>query len=499
MATYNYTDTDPSLGNAGPVYGTSSDDTFNLTTTNGRDQFHPYAAGGDDTLNLIFDDITTFSHGHHVRGDSDGSTTRGADTFNFQDVGNVDAVVVGRIEDFDISQDTLQINGSDISSSALLSGSGTTGGFSWRIVEYDADSNDSATDTQQWILIDTGSGYVFYALDGARVTNGNGVGNGGQQEAHFIGAGGGHEVTIAELNALSTVSYVDPQNYVPAGYIADGGEIINDYDDVWKDGTDQYYGSADGDLIAAGLNDDTVRAGAGNDIVWGGSGSDTLYGDNGNDTLYGGTGNDTLSGNKGNDTINGEDGNDFLYGGNGADTISGGDGNDLINGGAKSDVLYGGKNSDDLYGENGDDTIYGQNGTDELYGGNGNDLLFGGAGKDTIHGGVGADMATGGNGADVFVFASGDIVDWDSLSGTNTEKYAALDVITDFAIGIDKIEFSSFNGVSGIADLEAWKTTIDGNVYFVLQVEDTDERVLVDVHDSTTWSQFYDVDNFVFG
>ena len=151
-----------------------------------------------------------------------------------------------------------------------------------------------------------------------------------------------------------------------------------------------------------------------------------------------------------------------------------------------------------MYGENGDDTIYGQNGTDELYGGNGNDLLLGGAGNDTIRGGAGADMATGGSGVDTFDFKTGDLMDWDNLSGSWTSKNNQLDLITDFTIGTDRIEFDNFANVDSMSDLRSWKTTIDGNVYFTVQVRDTNERILVDVDDSTQWSQFFDSDNFLF-
>src|SRR6056297_955969 len=131
--------------------GTGGNDSLAGIAQDGTGQIHAYAKAGNDTLHLDFANITKFSHGHHVRGDSDGTNSRGADTFNFRNLHKVDDTVVGRIEDFDPSRDNLSINGSTISLGQLESGSGTTGGFSWRIVEYDVDSRDSATDTQQWI------------------------------------------------------------------------------------------------------------------------------------------------------------------------------------------------------------------------------------------------------------------------------------------------------------------------------------------------------------
>ena len=468
---------------SGHLGGTDGNDTLTGTAQNGTGQIHTYGRAGNDRIILNFSNITSFSHGHHVRGDGsnsvdDTSNNRGNDSFEFVNLHRVDAVVVGRIEDFDTSRDTIKINGGSVTNSQLQSGSGTTGGYSWRIVEYDADSRDGATAKQQWILIDTGQGYVFYALEGARVTNGNGASNSGQQEAHFIGAGGGHRVTASELEALPTVGYVDPVNYVPAGYVADGGVTINDDDDTYADVLAIIQGTGSGDLIAAGLNDDNVRAGGGNDVVWGGSGNDTVNGDSGNDTLYGGTGNDNLTGGTGHDR---------LYGGTGNDTLNGWGGNDR---------QYGGDGNDRIYGQQGDDHMVGGGGNDRLFGASGNDRLIGGSGNDVLAGGSGRDVATGGSGADTFDFRTGDLRDWDTLGGTVAQRNDQLDVVTDFAIGVDTIRFNNYANVDSMADLRAWQTVIDGNVYYTVQVRDTNERVLVDVADNVTWAQFFDEDNF---
>lgn len=254
---------------SGRLGGSNGNDNLTGTAQNGTGQIHAYAKAGNDTLNLDFSNVYKYSHGHHARGDDDGSNSRGADTFNFKNLRKVDDIVVGRIDDFDSSRDSLSIDGSNISLNQLKNGSGTTFGYSWRIVEYDADSRDSATYNQQWILIDTGQGYAFYALEGARVANGNGA-SGGQHEAHFIGASGGHHVTASELAGFDTVGYVDPQNYVPSGYSAQGGITINDDDNTYADARAQINGTSSGDLIAGGLNNDNVRAGSGNDRIWGG-------------------------------------------------------------------------------------------------------------------------------------------------------------------------------------------------------------------------------------
>lgn len=74
-----------------------------------------------------------------------------------------------------------------------------------------------------------------------------------------------------------------------------------------------------------------------------------------------------------------------------------------------------------INGVDGIDLITGGQGGDEINGGEGNDLLFGGPGKDTL---------SGGNGADNFVFSG-----WDTPAAgiTDTDLYAVIDTITDFA------------------------------------------------------------------
>lgn len=425
---------------SGRLDGSTGDDFLTGIAQNRFNQIHVYAKDGKDTINLDFAQITEFSHGHHARGDGEQGY---ADIFDFRNLQNVDSIIVGRIEDFDTSRDTLRIHGANISATQLAAGSGTTGGYSWRIVEFDADSTDSATGTQQWILINTGQGHVFYALEGARVTN-----DSSNQEVHFIGAAGKAQVTAAQLAALPTVGFVDPVNYVPAGFTAQGGVTINDDDITYVDSLETINGSSSGDLIAAGLNDDTVRAGSGDDRVWGGSGADRILGDAGHDTVCGGTGDDNLSGNDGNDIIFGDTGNDTLTGDNGNDTIRAGDGNDRMSGGAGRDSLIGG------------------------YGG------------------------------DTFVFRTDHMINWNDTSGTSFERHEQLDVIADFAIGRDKIEFAGISGLDSRNDLQCWKyTDPSGDVFYVIQHavdSDTNFRLLVDVNDSVQRNEFFTDSNIIF-
>ena len=128
---------------------------------------------------------------------------------------------------------------------------------------------------------------------------------------------------------------------------------------------------------------------------------------NTNDTILGGSGNDTIDGGDGADIIKGGSGSDDLFGGGGADTLSGGSGNDFLQG------------DDDLQ-------TFAQAGADVLSGGSGNDILFGGCK---------ADIMSGGSGADTFLYRVG-------LGLENESKVGEADVITDFQVGLDKIDVS---------------------------------------------------------
>lgn len=115
-------------------------------------------------------------------------------------------------------------------------------------------------------------------------------------------------------------------------------------------------------------------------------------------------------------------GADTLIGNAVANILSAGEGNDLLQGAEGNDELLGGKNADELHGGAGDDVLRGGNGLDNLFGGIGNDILIGALGTDTLTGGVGNDE---------FRFTS-------ALDGVIN-----IDTITDYEIGIDKIELSA--------------------------------------------------------
>jgi len=294
------------------------------------------------------------------------------------------------------------------------------------------------------------------------------------------------------------------------------GTVTGDGDDkiYGENGDDTIYGNQGNDTCEGGLGDDSINGGFGDDILYGntltgagapvagtvtGDGDDKLYGNDGNDRIFGNQGNDTCEGGLGVDTINGgfgndtiygntstgagapvvgtatDDGADMLYGNDGDDTIFGNQGNDIcegglgvdtINGGFGDDTIYGNTSTgagapvvgtatddgdDKLYGNDGNDTIYGNQGNDTLDGGIGNDILYGGFGNDTLLGGTGNDTLTGNVGTDNFTFAAG----W------------GQDTITDFELGIDKIDMRSFNIT--MANLSIQTSGADAVIYIAGQ------------------------------
>lgn len=221
------------------------------------------------------------------------------------------------------------------------------------------------------------------------------------------------------------------------------------------------YGYGGNDELKSGRKNDSLYGGAGNDTLDGRWGDDKLYGEDGDDDLDGSDGDDYLDGGSGNDQLRGGWGKDEIYGGLGDDVFDGNDGEDFLYGGAGDDNLNGGWKSDKLDGGDGSDILQGDSSS-----GKGDDTLIGGNGNDVLVGGSGSNIFTGGDGADRFVFTPstkfldlakvgvstikdiggkriGDIVGagWESLK----ESYGAHDIITDFTVSQDKIDFSGFD------------------------------------------------------
>jgi len=220
--------------------------------------------------------------------------------------------------------------------------------------------------------------------------------------------------------------------------------------------------------ILLGLDgDDSLYGGAGADLLMGGAGHDILVGGAGADTLIGGQGDDIYWVNSVADRVL-EDalaGNDHvisrfisldlaayaqvenaqlrgtlslnLTGNNGANTLQG-------NGG--SNVLMGLGGNDTLGGGAGQDSLFGGTGNDSLEGGSGADTLDGGSGQDTLVGGTGKDVLTGGSGADTFFWRSS------SEAGLGGGR----DVVTDFVVGLDKIDFTAIDADTVLDDHQSF-------------------------------------------
>lgn len=174
-----------------------------------------------------------------------------------------------------------------------------------------------------------------------------------------------------------------------------------------------------------------VYAGDGDDITDGLGGSDYLYGEGGNDDMFGGADNDMLDGGLGDDILNGGTGNDTLIGGEGFDILIGAAGEDELNGGAGHDYITGGIGNDELRGGAGEDTF----------------VIMSGAGNDVIH-----DFEIG--------------VDWIEF-GDDVYKFDQLSFIQ---VG-DDVQIKSANGVTtligiNVADINQYdfifRTTSDG-------------------------------------
>jgi len=180
--------------------------------------------------------------------------------------------------------------------------------------------------------------------------------------------------------------------------------------------------------------------------ITGTAANDTLVGTADYDIISGGAGDDLIDGGAGNDKMAGQDGNDTFRGGAGADQMDGGAGSDTVDYGASASAVIvnlntgaglGGDASGDtlidienLVGSAYHDTLLGNARDNRLTGGAGNDRMSGGDGADVLVGGWGNDQLTGGQHSDTFVFTSS------SFPNGN-----AADVITDFQVGVDVLEF----------------------------------------------------------
>lgn len=104
-------------------------------------------------------------------------------------------------------------------------------------------------------------------------------------------------------------------------------------------------------------------------------------------------------------------------------------------------------------GDSGANTLTG-NGADTLYGFGGDDIISAGGDDDALIGGTGNDTLTGGAGKDIFV-----------LDSYRFDK----DVITDFAIGSDRLDVSAL-GIADVATLAPYLSQIGNDVVFSIAI-----------------------------
>ncbi|MFN9176732.1 MAG: bluetail domain-containing putative surface protein, partial [Synechocystis sp.] len=210
-------------------------------------------------------------------------------------------------------------------------------------------------------------------------------------------------------------------------------------------GNDTYTVDNIGDVVTENLNEGTDAVTASIDYTLGANLENLTLSGTAN---LNGTGNDlnnTLNGNSGNNTLTGLAGNDRLDGKAGADTLIGGLGNDPYIVDNVGDVVTENLNEGTdavtasinyTLGTNLENlTLTGSanlNGTGNTL----NNKLVGNTGANILNGGAGLDTLTGGTGADTFVFRFGE------------STATALDRITDFAIGTDKIDLLTQGGAA---------------------------------------------------
>lgn len=300
---------------------------------------------------------------------------------------------------------------------------------------------------------------------------------------------------------------------------------LNGFDDVYtgSSGKDAIIGANGEDTLSGAGGDDVIYGEGGNDILDGGTGSDEIYGGSGDDYIKagndfsydymdGGAGSDTVSymdvnylldidletgevrigggfednlvnienidgatnaqnillGDSNENLLTGGNLNDELSGRGGNDTLEGLAGLDKLYGGSGNDELHGGDGNDELHGNDGDDILYGGNDHDELYGGAGNDTLVGGNGDDVLHGGSGEDRLIGGDGADVFKFTNIDV------TGSATD-----DVINDFNLNDDFLDFSGLDSINNITQATSKMIQLGNDVILFLD-DSTDYTVRIE-------------------
>jgi glycerophosphoryl diester phosphodiesterase len=207
--------------------------------------------------------------------------------------------------------------------------------------------------------------------------------------------------------------------------------------------------TGDGADFVEGTKGNTIQTGNGEDTVLVGSDS-SVSTEEGNDQIFIGQNspaqNTTADGGNGNDvvTVVEASGSNNLLGAEGDDSLTVIEGSrQLLFGGSSNDTLRSSGSNNRLYGGSGDDKLF-SSVNDSLFGGDGDDVLFAGQ--------QGGNRLSGGAGADQF---------WIANANVPTSK----NIVTDFAIGIDKIGLGGIR-VSNLTVLQQGSDTLvkTGNI-----------------------------------
>ena len=336
--------------------GGSGDDT--MTGTAGGDVlFGGHGTGNDVLSGNDGDDILIAGQGTDTLNGG-----LGADIFVFGD-----AQDGGQVEDFNISEDLLDLSGwfllHDPSQLSFLAYGDRVdisfGGYTMTVKSHDGSALDPA-DLVDRITINPSHSMITDVPDAANLesthfgTAGDDVLFGHAGRDTFISAGG-RDVFVGG-DEFDIVSYEDADDWIRVDMIfgrRERGDV------AW----DKFYsvegieGTSVGDAMRGDHGDNWLDGGAGRDFINGRSGDDELFGSAGDDRIWGGWGNDTIDGGADADVLFGQNGNDHLEGGAGNDRLRGGNGSDTIIGGAGDDNLGGGWGADTFYFTEGNDWV----------------------------------------------------------------------------------------------------------------------------------------------
>lgn len=313
-------------------------------------QIHMFASEGNDWLIL---DVTKIpnavgTQGHHAYGGP------GQDIFQFANIEDNHAPIIGRLDDFDPTADRILVEDTAIDLTALPKSITLPGGKDVEVRVIDVEHPefiDEDLGVQHFLAIGDN---IFYALEGARDLQ-NGTSGLTGEERHFLKTD-----ALETLRGSESVQYVNPKNFVPRHFYEHREDDLN----------------LDRKQTGEELFAETGRKDAAH-----------MFGNKGNSAADSSSGAQVMHGSIGDDVIDGNTGNDTILGGEGHDLIAGGIDDDSVHGNAGNDMIWGGDGDDTLRGDSGDDYLHGGRGDDFLHGGRGNDTLFSGEGNNTLVGG----------------------------------------------------------------------------------------------------------------